>query len=59
MRKRAYLPAQGLMQAIPSGVVIVGRGLRIVECNRQCSALMGGDALASFEDDFWEGRLAI
>jgi PAS domain-containing protein len=41
MRKLAQKKANGLIQAIPSGVVIADRNLNIVECNKSFAKLMG------------------
>ena len=41
MKKLAQKKANGLIQAIPSGVVIADRHLNIVECNRNFAKLMG------------------
>ena len=43
MRKLAQKKANGLIQAIPSGVVICDRHLNIVECNKNFAKLMGAD----------------
>ncbi len=43
MRNLAQKKANGLMKAIPSGVVIVNRKLNIVECNKNFATLMGKD----------------
>lgn len=43
MRKLAQKKANGLIQAIPSGAVIVDKHLSIVECNRNFAKLMGRD----------------
>ena len=44
MRKRAHKTANALLSSIPSGVVIVDRDLRIIECNQNFAKLMGGDS---------------
>lgn len=41
MRKLAHKKANALLKAIPSGVVIVKDDLRIVECNKNFSRLLG------------------
>ncbi len=41
MRKLAYKKANALLKAIPSGVVIVNEDLKIVECNKKFSKLLG------------------
>ncbi|QQO09690.1 [Fe-Fe] hydrogenase large subunit C-terminal domain-containing protein [Breznakiella homolactica] len=51
MRKLAQKKANGLIRAIPSGVVIVDKDLRIVECNRNFVKLIGGDA-----EELWEAK---
>lgn len=43
MRKLAQKKANGLIQAIPSGVVICDRHLNIVECNKNFAKLMGDE----------------
>ena len=43
MRKLAEKKANGLMRAIPSGVVIVDKNMNIVECNKNFARLMGKD----------------
>lgn len=45
MRKLAAKKANGLIRAIPSGVVIVGADLRIIECNRNFALLLGDEAI--------------
>lgn len=49
MRKLAQKKANGLIQAIPSGVVIVDRNLRIVECNLNFARLMGSDIVDMYQ----------
>jgi iron only hydrogenase large subunit-like protein len=49
MRNLATKKANGLIQAIPSGVVIADKNLSIVECNRQFAKLMGSET-----EDIWE-----
>jgi len=44
MRKLANKTANSLIKAIPSGVVIVDRDLKIIDCNRQFARLLGGEA---------------
>jgi hypothetical protein len=46
MRKLAQKKANGLIRAIPNGVVIADKTLHIVECNRPFAAMMG----SSIED---------
>ena len=41
MRKLAHKKANALLRAIPSGVVIVNEDLKIVECNKNFSKLLG------------------
>jgi iron only hydrogenase large subunit-like protein len=41
MRKLANKTANGLIKVIPSGVVIVDRDLKIIDCNEQFARLMG------------------
>ncbi len=49
MRKLAQKKANGLIQAIPSGVVIVDKNLNLVECNLNFARLMGKDVVEMFE----------
>lgn len=49
MRKLAQKKANGLIQAIPSGVVIANKNLQIVECNKNFAQLMGQDAVELYE----------
>ncbi len=49
MKKLAQKKANGLVQAIPSGVVIVNKNLRIVECNQNFAQLMGNDFIEMYE----------
>ncbi len=49
MRKLAQKKANGLFRAIPSGVVIVDRDLRIVECNRNFARLMDEETAALWD----------
>ena len=43
MRNLAAKKANGLIHAIPSGIVIIDRGLVIVECNERFAKLMGSE----------------
>jgi transcriptional regulator with PAS, ATPase and Fis domain len=49
MRKLAEKKANGLVRAIPSGVVIVDKKLNIVECNKNFARLMGQDIAEMYE----------
>jgi len=49
MRKLAQKKANGLIRAIPSGVVICDSNLHIIECNENFARLMGNDILCMFE----------
>lgn len=49
MRQLAQKKANGLVQAIPSGVVIVNKDMTIVDCNRNFAKLMGQDVLDMYE----------
>jgi len=49
MRKLAQKKANGLIRAIPSGVVICDSALHIIECNENFARLMGNDILSMFE----------
>lgn len=51
MRKLAQKKANSLIQAIPSGVVIVDRHLEVVECNFNFAKLCGEEAL-----QLWDAR---
>jgi len=44
MRELANRTANGLIKAIPSGVVIVDRDLKIIDCNEQFARLLGSEA---------------
>jgi PAS domain-containing protein len=44
MRELANKTANGLIKAIPSGVVIVDKDLKIIDCNEQFARLMGSGA---------------
>lgn len=49
MRKLAQKKANGLIQAIPNGVVIVDKNLHIVECNLHFARLMGSDIVDMYQ----------
>lgn len=49
MRKLAQKKANGLIKAIPSGVVIANKSLQIVECNLNFAKLMGHDVIEMYE----------
>ncbi len=49
MRKLAQKKANGLIRAIPSGVVICDSSLKIIECNENFARLMGGEIYSMFE----------
>lgn len=49
MRKLAQKKANGLIKSIPSGVVIVDRDLKIVECNVNFARMLGEEALQLWE----------
>lgn len=51
MRSLAQKKANGLIAAMPSGVVIVDKDLRIVECNEQFARLLGEEA-----EWLWEAK---
>ncbi len=51
MRELAQKKANGLLRSIPSGVVIVDRDLKVVECNRNFVHLLGEDA-----ELLWEAK---
>jgi iron only hydrogenase large subunit-like protein len=43
MRSLAQKKANGLMNAMPGGVVIVEKTMRVIECNKNFAALMGSE----------------
>ena len=43
MRKLAQNKANGLIKAIPSGVVVVDKKMKIIECNQNFAKLLGSD----------------
>ncbi len=49
MRKLAQKKANGLIRAIPSGVVICDSNLRVIECNENFARLMGAETALMFE----------
>jgi PAS domain-containing protein len=49
MRNLASKKANGLIRAIPNGIVIVNKHLAIVECNEQFAKQMGSDIEEMFE----------
>jgi iron only hydrogenase large subunit-like protein len=49
MRKLAQKKANGLIKAIPSGVVICDSNMKIIECNENFARLMGEDTSMMFE----------
>lgn len=49
MRTLAQRKANGLIRTIPSGVVICGSDLKIIECNENFARMMGPDILAMYE----------
>ncbi|MCR4714386.1 MAG: Fe-S cluster protein [Treponemataceae bacterium] len=49
MRKLAQKKANGLIKAIPGGVVIADKNLKIVECNENFARLLGSDVLKMYE----------
>ena len=49
MRKLALKKANALLRTIPSGVMIVGRNLQLIECNRRFAEIFGKDTLLAFE----------
>jgi len=51
MRKLAQNKANGLLRSIPSGVVIVDRDLKVVECNRQFAQILGSDT-----EEIWDAK---
>lgn len=48
MRKLAQKKANALISAMPSGVVIVNKALKIVECNRNFARILGADVEAVY-----------
>lgn len=49
MRKQALKKANALLRCMPSGVVLVGPDLRVIESNRRFAALFGEDALTVYD----------
>jgi hypothetical protein len=49
MRSLAQKKANGLMNAMPGGVVIVGKTMRVIECNRRFASLMGSEIEELYE----------
>jgi len=49
MRKLAQKKANGLIKAIPSGVVICDSGLKVIECNENFARIMGEETSMMFE----------
>jgi iron only hydrogenase large subunit-like protein len=49
MRKLAQKKANGLVRAIPSGVVIVDKNMTIVECNKNFARLIGQDIVDMYD----------
>lgn len=49
MRKLAQKKANGLVQAIPSGVIVADSNLQIIECNYNFAKLMGEDILDMYD----------
>lgn len=50
MRSLAQKKANALIKAMPSGVVLVGSDLKIIECNRAFVRLLGADAERVFDE---------
>lgn len=49
MRKLAQKKANALIQAMPSGVVIVDQDLTVVECNRRFAEILGGEVVGIYD----------
>jgi hypothetical protein len=49
MRRLARRKANGLMNAMPGGVVIVEKNMRVIECNKNFAVLMGGEIEELYE----------
>jgi hypothetical protein len=49
LRKQAQKKANALLRCIPSGVVIVDRDLKIIECNKRFAELFGEDTVMAFD----------
>ncbi len=49
MRKLAQKKANALIQAMPSGVVIVDQDLSVVECNRRFAEILGPEVVEVFD----------
>lgn len=50
MRKLAQKKANGLIRAIPGGVVIVDNNLKIIECNENFARMLGGEVISMYEE---------
>ena len=48
-RKLAQKKANGLVRAIPSGVVIADKNMNIIECNKNFAKIMGADISEMFD----------
>lgn len=48
MREKAHKKSNALMKSMPSGVVIVDSGLKVVECNQRFAELFGEDTLSIY-----------
>jgi len=49
LRKQAQKKANALLRTIPSGLVIVDRDLRVIECNRRFAEIFGEANLLAFD----------
>jgi iron only hydrogenase large subunit-like protein len=49
MRSLAQRKANGLMNAMPDGVAIIDKNMRIIECNKNFAGLMGGEIEELYE----------
>jgi len=49
MRKLAQKKANGLIKAIPSGVLITNSDMKVIECNANFAKLMGRDVIDMYE----------
>lgn len=49
LRQRAQKKANALLRCMPSGVVIVNKKMKVVECNENFAQLAGPDAMMAYE----------
>lgn len=49
LRQRAQKKANALLRCMPSGVVVVDKSLKVVECNRNFARLAGEDVIMAYD----------